>query len=117
MSEAMIKPREHVGDVPVESGKLLIIDPCYAFDDDFTGEPEEAGMRDRPTYNACSHAAHEWGYGDVGLGVVAKCGDNLYPVFVEYGESGDVVRVVIELVSRTTTQAGRALLRDPRASG
>lgn len=89
--------REYVGDLPVDSGKFLMIDPCYIFDDEFTGEPEVLGHREKPTYNACCHTAHEWGGGDVGLGVVAQCGDNLVPVFIEYDEQGTAVRVIVEL--------------------
>lgn len=79
------KPGEiiHVGDIGVDSGTILIGDPCYdgAPENFYMLEESSPGVRDLGLYQLIINTYH---------------GDGLYPVFVEYGENGSPRRVTID---------------------
>jgi hypothetical protein len=77
--ELILQDRHKViGHVYVDSGQVLITDPCRAL------EFDEA---------ACEFDAHE---GEVIS--PTYCGDGAYPVIAEMDEEGRVVRLIVELI-------------------
>jgi hypothetical protein len=69
--------RDTIGHVWVDSGHIMLTDPCRVVEfDEATGEfPEGEGQIIEPTY----------------------CGDGVYPVIAERDDEGRVIRLIIEL--------------------
>jgi hypothetical protein len=65
----------------VDSGQIMVIDPCYAFKDNYTGNDSTV----------------TGGNYDANIGVVTSSGygDGCYPVFVDVNEDGRVVELRI----------------------
>lgn len=92
-----------VGHVPVDSGQLMLTDPCYitsGFDDEFTETtfPHD----DYPlTYNGASHATlSEGGYGELdGLAIAFSSGhgDGCYPVYLTIVTDDDGLRTIAKM--------------------
>jgi len=83
----------------VDSGQIMVIDPCYAFMDEF----DDMGGNYR---NVCNISLGDDGYGEFplpkngytqGIGVVTSSGygDGNYPVFVDVNDDGRVVELRI----------------------
>lgn len=79
---------EYVGDVAVDSAKLLLIDPCY---DRPTAEALELALR------AADLPCAEVALSEVQLHTAFVCcsgmGDGVYPVFVRLSELGEVAEM------------------------
>lgn len=78
----------------VDSGQILLIDPCYVWKDPFNlgGEPTGGD------YDASARITlSDKGYGPVAGGVVTSTayGDGSYPVYVEVNSQGRVQRAII----------------------
>lgn len=90
--------RKKVGSIGVDSGQVLIIDPCYVLDDEFNPNSEPTGGK----YDAvCRTTLSDDGYGEVLYGVASATygGDGHYPVYAEVDKNnGRVVRLIIEFV-------------------
>ena len=84
----MSKESNIIGYCPVDSGQILLIDPCYVWD----GDSEE--------YEEACHITLGEGAGEVKLGVVTKTayGDGLYPVKATYDEHDRIVSITIDFV-------------------
>lgn len=89
--------RVKVGQVPVDSGQVFVVDPCYVL----SGEYGE----DSPYGRACAASLSDERAGqfstDGGLFADAVCtstgwGDGVYPVYVEYDRDGRVARLTVE---------------------
>ena len=86
---------EKIGVVGVDSGQLLVCDPCY-IDSDWETEDLDIGKSKKHfSYNACSKKTLEKGHGQLkfemghdGIGVVSETGlgDGLYEVFANIVE-------------------------------
>jgi len=84
-----------IGYCGVDSGQILLIDPCYVWKDDFAVGSEPTGGN----YDAaCRITLSDTGAGEVDGGVVTRTayGDGAYPVTAEYGSDGRVLRVTID---------------------
>ena len=101
--------RKLIGYVGVDSGQIIITDPCYAVGDGFIDERDQGGELDFDAQlesglypysysGACSATTSEDSAGSMaykagheGAGVVASSGfgDGSYPVYVEYSDEGD----------------------------
>lgn len=83
-----------IGHAGVDSGQLLIIDPCYVWNDDFA---LSGGPTGKPYDTACRLTLDE-GFGQVEGGVVfaTAFGDGNYRVHAEHRD-GRIVRVIIDL--------------------
>jgi len=84
-----------IGYCGVDSGQILLIDPCYVWGDRFDADGEPTGG----DYDAaCRITLSEAGAGEVAGGVVTGTayGDGAYPVTAEYGADGRILRVTID---------------------
>ena len=84
-----------IGSVGVDSGQIIITDPCYVYEDDFVGtdEPPTGGKYDA----ACRITLQGDLYGQSQDGFVSATayGDGCYPVYGEF--DGDrLVRITID---------------------
>lgn len=87
----------------VDSGQIMVIDPCYAFKDDYFGSdtPVTGGNYDSicrvsiaDTFGEFSLPAN--GYpGSIGVVTTSGYGDGRYPVFVDVNDDGRVVELRI----------------------
>jgi len=105
-----MKPeRIKAGVVGVDSGQLVIMDPCYLglqVGPDDLDYPEDP---DYPEHERCldevstlkvegtaKQLNYQMGHPGLAVGVAGFGGDGTYPVYIEKGEDGRVQRVVIE---------------------
>ena len=90
---------ELAGYCGVGSGQIMVIDPCYAFMDDYSDKASNYR-------NVCEVSKSDNGYGEFPLpangyhfpiGVVTSSGygDGNYPVFVDINEEGRIVELRI----------------------
>lgn len=96
---------ELVGYCGVDSGQIMLTDPCYVsdfkFEDEFsTDEKPSARNEYNYTYNgACSATCSTKQAGQLGNGtgvvVTSGWGDGSYPVYVQYGDDGRIVSATI----------------------
>ena len=84
-----------IGYCAVDSGQILLIDPCYVWDDDFSPNGEPTGL---PYDTACRITISDKRAGEVAGGVVTGTawGDGSYPVTAEFDSAGNVLRVTID---------------------
>lgn len=89
-----------VGHVGVDSGQILVVDPCYVLDDDFDpdGEPT-GGNYDAVCRVTLANPSHGNALGGFATGTLN--GDGCYPVFAETNERGAIVRLVIDFDPNT----------------
>jgi hypothetical protein len=106
---------ELIGHVGVDSGRMMLCDPCYiesswVQDNDFASDAsdqEKPVNTDFSYAGACEATLAKVSAGILGGGLGAVCstgfGDGTYPVYVEYSDEGDwgrrVKRMVIEFIS------------------
>jgi hypothetical protein len=89
---------KQVGNVFVDSGQIMIGDPCYInkdWSDEFaTDKPGEFSYA-----GACTATLSEQGYGVLGGGTGFACstrwGDGNYPVFAEFDHTGRVISLTV----------------------
>jgi hypothetical protein len=111
--------RVKVGQVPVDSGQVFVVDPCYVLDGDVEFEGNDDGQytvsSDNPYSRACAASMSEAQAGpfranatthtplgkpiDLNAMPDAVCtstgwGDGVYPVYVEYDSDGRVARLI-----------------------
>ena len=84
-----------IGYCGVDSGQILLIDPCYVWDDQFNADGEPTGG-DYDT--ACRITLGKDRAGEVAGGVVTSTlhGDGSYPVIAECDASGRILRITID---------------------
>lgn len=100
--------KKQIGVAAVDSGQLMIADPCYLKDwtnTDF--DPDNAKDGEFSYNGACKatlskQAAGQLNFkmGHAGAGVVfaSGYGDGCYPVFATYNDEGRIIKVEIEMV-------------------
>ena len=103
-----------VGHVPVDSGQVFIVDPCYVLSGDVQFEGDEV-VSDNAYSRACAASMGDMQAGAFRAGVDvnihgnpitvpdAVCtstgwGDGMYPVYVTYGDGGRVTSMTIEFM-------------------
>ena len=87
----------------VDSGQIMVIDPCYAFNDNYSGQDTETtgGNYDAICRVSIADTFGEFplpanGYhGNVGVVTSSGYGDGNYPVFVDVNDEGRVVELRI----------------------
>ena len=78
---------EHIGDVAVDSGELLVIDPAYTEEQDMVLQADDEQQSQlRFTHGAAASVKFP-----------TPGGDGFYPVFVHTGPDGVATHVVISL--------------------
>ena len=84
---------ELIGHCGVDSGQILLIDPCYVYKDDFTGGDTPTGG----DYDECCRITISEGAGQTQLGVVTSSGygDGVYPVYAQKDGNGRIKQVTI----------------------
>jgi hypothetical protein len=91
--EMQAKEWEHVGVVGVDSGQILIADPCYWIGDD-TSEADYKKICEALGYGATAILPYEDGFtkGRPGKGIAVHSGhgDGVYPVYVRRDPQGAV---------------------------
>lgn len=101
---------ELIGYVGVDSGQLLLCDPCYIDsqweEEDFSDE--NLSPKHAFSYNACSQATlSENGYGQLkykmghdGVGVAFRTafGDGVYPVYAKIDDDGNIKSVEVVFI-------------------
>ena len=96
-------PRTLVGHCGVDSGQIMLVDPCYVHD---FKDGEEFKPGEYPydfSYNgACGATLSEKQMGELGNStacvVTSGWGDGLYPVYVTYSEDGRVASATIVFI-------------------
>jgi hypothetical protein len=90
------------GHIGVDSGQIMIGDPCY-LNDWKTNEGEEwspEGKEGLYSYQGVSATTIKEAYGQIGGGLAVAMssgyGDGQYPVYVQLNEDGRVVMAVID---------------------
>lgn len=94
--------KKYIGNIAVDSGQIIIVDPCYVLDGK---TPKENAI----LYLKTSTMTVEKKYGEItfsgkaGNGVVSTTfdGDGLYPVFAEVDKNGKPKKIIIELANET----------------
>lgn len=87
------------GTVPVDSGQVMLIDPCYVNPHFANGADDKPG--EYPDYaGACKASLTKAGCSNFANGLAfctsTNIGDGEYPVFVQYDSNGRITRVLIE---------------------
>ena len=85
-----------IGTVDVDSGMVMIGDPCYSLPDDASSRPAVA--RDWMSFcDAMGSAPHAEPLG-AGVAIVVRplCGDGRYPVIAEVTSQGSIRRVILD---------------------
>jgi hypothetical protein len=97
--------RKHIGNFGVDSGQVLIVDPCY-LDDWKTWDSTEVSFENHKTLKgefgylgACGVTLSE-GFGEVESGVVSTTGygDGVYPVFATITSDNRVAKLEIVFI-------------------
>lgn len=89
---------KHIGHITVDSGQIMIVDPCYVLDGKTPKEDEEL-------YQKTSDLTIRDKYGEVtfsglaGNGVVSTTfdGDGVYPVYAKIDKNGLPEEIIIKL--------------------
>ena len=94
--------RIKIGEVGVDSGQLMIVDPCYIEshwkEEDFDDEKKSKELF---SYNAvCKETLGKTCYGQIGNGLAVAFssgyGDGCYPVYAEINEEGRVMKITVD---------------------
>lgn len=98
---------EVIGHFGVDSGTVMIIDPCYVLKDERVLDPKGAIFGETSEYlrtveSTCESPWHgpvlldEYPGQDMGVVCGTLWGDGTYPVIAEYNNSGRIVRLIID---------------------
>lgn len=95
--------KELIGYVGVDSGQLMIVDPCY-IDSHWKHEGSDgnSGADEDFSYNgACQATLSDEGYGELSIGATAAVvfrsgyGDGTYPVYTYKNKDNRIVRIEV----------------------
>lgn len=81
-----------IGHCAVDSGQVMIVDPCYVIKDYKSGQAENEYTE------VCDMTLSEAGHGEVLGGFVTRTlyGDGRYPVYAEMDSHGRIVKMTID---------------------
>jgi len=106
--------RTFLGTVGVDSGQVMICDPCYIGSEwKETDDTKDLGHEDNKgqfSYGGCCFATlkeknqggqlnYKMGHAGAGVAVSSGYGDGGYPVYAEYNEEGRVKRITVEFIA------------------
>lgn len=88
--------RVKVGEVPVDSGQVFVVDPCYVLkgeygEDSAYGRACDASLTDE----RAGQFSTSGGFPDA-VCTSTGWGDGCYPVYVEYDSDGRVARLIVD---------------------
>jgi|LauGreDrversion4_2_1035121.scaffolds.fasta_scaffold02209_15 hypothetical protein len=86
------------GKIPVDSGQIMLIDPCY-IKNDFPSEHNDAP--DLNYAGACKVTLRAEGcgvFGNLAFATSSGYGDGLYPVYVKRTNDGRIAEVKIKFI-------------------
>lgn len=88
---------ELIGSVPVDSGQVCIVDPCYLPIPSASDGYVSSAMANFKYEDFCEATLSDEGYGQVDCVVVTQSGwgDGVYPVFVTKNSAGRVSSMTI----------------------
>ena len=86
---------EMIGHCPVDSGQIMLVDPCYVLADNNTKDPNLKELYNDICKVTIKEIAGEWG---LGCATSTGWGDGSYPVYVKK-EGGRVAEVRIVFMS------------------
>tara|TARA_R100000458_G_C8269029_1_gene243839 strand:+ start:2076 stop:2339 length:264 start_codon:yes stop_codon:yes gene_type:complete len=80
-----------IGHVPVDSGQVMVVDPCYVLKDD---DP----VAEKLYQEICgvTMSSDKAGSFDLGCATSSGWGDGNYPAYVHYDDSGRVKKLVVD---------------------
>ena len=94
---------ELVGYIGVDSGQVMIVDPCYlnSYDPQDNAEWDLDKNKGTFSYQGFCHKTLSDNVGQLNLAVVSSTGygDGSYPVYAETNEDGRIARLVVEFIS------------------
>ena len=81
-----------VGECGVDSGQIMIVDPCYVV------KQYKDGEADKKYTEVCEVTLSDEGHGNIlgGFATTTLYGDGVYPVYAELNEFGKVARLTID---------------------
>ena len=97
-----------IGRVPVDSGQIMLVDPCYVLDGDVDfADDHKTVITDNPYSRACAASMSDEQAGifatnddnskfDDAVCTSTGWGDGRYPVYVEYDSDGRVKTMTID---------------------
>jgi hypothetical protein len=84
------------GYIPVDSGQIMLIDPCY-IKQDFESESTDSAGLNYAGACAVTLSDNRCGvFGDLAFATSTHSGDGTYPVFVKRDRKGKILAVKIE---------------------
>lgn len=111
-----------IGTVGVDSGQILITDPCYIDSewqhptkkDKDNSDFKNKKNKGKYSYQGCCNATlskemsgqlnYELGHAGAGVAVTSGCGDGNYPVFATYNKKGKISRIIIDFLTDTNDE-------------
>lgn len=110
MTKIHNQERTLVGFCAVDSGQIMLVDPCYVKDFKDGEEFEPTKGRHPFSYNgACGATLSEKMCGELAGGtacvVSSGYGDGSYPVYVTYSPDGRIASATIQFISETELRA------------
>lgn len=88
------KRKVRVGSIGVDSGQIMIVDPCYVLNDEFAHGSSPTGGK----YDEVCRATTDTHHGETSFGAFATAtlhGDGVYPVVADLDEYGRIIRLTI----------------------
>ena len=90
----------YIGEVGVDSGQILMTDPCYVLQEDDYHKDIRAKLWKKATTDitSVSPILDEKNIRMSGLGVIVRTGsDGGFPAYVELNDAGEIVNIIIKL--------------------
>ena len=87
------------GHVTVDSGQLMVVDPCYVLEGEFEDKESDYGAMGRVIHTSGTGSGEWVASGGAGTAVGSLVnGDGRFPVYVEENSDGAVVAIHIRLM-------------------
>ena len=93
---------KQVGKIPVDSGQVMITDPCYLGDfenDNYSSDQWDSEAEIEFSYSGACRRTIKDGVGQVTFLAVASStayGDGMYPVYAKYDHQGRIVQLAVD---------------------
>lgn len=100
----------YIGSISVDSGQIMIGDPCYLneWDTNRGDEWNLQGKAGQYSYQGASATTLKNTHGTLGLARSVVCssgfGDGIYPIYAVYDENGVVAQVIIDFMDNISLQ-------------